>query len=148
MFLFTNKNIAKKYKISTSKNLPSQTKNSFGTPLGVHEIVCKIGYDAKAGEIFKYRNPIGRTFYELNEEENFSQNMITSRILRLSGLEDGVNFGGNVDSFSRCTYIHGVNREDLVGIPVSNGCINMQNIDIIELFDIVNVGCLVCISAD
>lgn len=147
MFLFINKKFSKKYIISTSKNSPSQAKSSFGTPLGVHEIACKIGYDANVGEIFTYRSSTGRTFYELNAEEIYSKNMITSRILRLSGLENGVNFGGDVDSFSRCMYIHGVNREDLVGIPVSNGCINMKNIDVIELFELVNVGCLVCILA-
>ena len=146
MFLFLDKKFSKKYIISTSKNPPSQMQGSFGTPLGVHEIVSKIGYDANVGEIFVYRSSTGKTFYDMSEEEIRSKNMVTSRILRLSGLENGVNLGGAVDSFSRCMYIHGVNREDLIGVPMSKGCINRKNIDILELFYVVNVGCLTLIT--
>ena len=72
--------------------------------------------------------------------------LITTRILWLSGLEPGVNLGGHVDSHDRYIYIHGTNREDLIGIPQSSGCVVMRNADIIELYDRVSAGDMVLIA--
>jgi lipoprotein-anchoring transpeptidase ErfK/SrfK len=70
---------------------------------------------------------------------------ITSRILWLDGLEEGVNRGGDNDTYSRYIYIHGTTDEKRIGQPVSAGCIRMTNDDVIELFDEVLVDDLVLI---
>ncbi len=66
--------------------------------------------------------------------------MITARILWLSGMESGVNEGGNVDSHARWIYIHGTADECSLGTPSSHGCIRMHNSDVIALFDKVPIG--------
>ena len=47
-------------------------------------------------------------------------------------------FGEPVDSFDRYIYIHGTNHEERLGFPVSSGCLQMSNNDIMELFDAVD----------
>ena len=59
---------------------------------------------------------------------------ITTRILWLSGLEEGLNKGKNIDSFKRYIYIHGTSEEGRLGIPSSHGCIRMKNKDVIDLY--------------
>ena len=66
--------------------------------------------------------------------------MITSRILWLRGLEPGVNRGGDVDTYERYVYIHGTQREERLGEPMSSGCVLMGNADIVELYEQVRVG--------
>jgi UDP-N-acetylmuramate--alanine ligase len=61
-------------------------------------------------------------------------------------MEVGINKGHGVDSYDRYIYIHGTNRENLVGAPLSRGCIALKNIDVIELFDIVREDTLVYIE--
>jgi lipoprotein-anchoring transpeptidase ErfK/SrfK len=93
--------------------------------------------------VFKSRVPTGRHFSEAEEVEG---NLVTSRILWLRGLEPGVNHGGDVDTYSRYVYIHGTQREDRIGEPMSSGCVLMRNRDIIELFEEVRAGDLVWIG--
>ena len=69
--------------------------------------------------------------------------LITSRILRLEGLEPGINQGPGCDSYERYIYFHGTNHEDQLGQAVSIGCIRMANADIIAVFDRVQDGDLV-----
>jgi hypothetical protein len=89
--------------------------------------------------VFRARVPTGRHFAELGDEEN-RENLITSRVLWLRGLEPGVNRGEDVDSHDRYIYIHGTNHEDRLGTPQSAGCILMRNLDIVELFEEVRTG--------
>ncbi len=131
--------LARAFAVSTSRRPPSNTKDSLGTPLGLHVIAEKIGHGQPPGVVFKGRVPTGRHFTEFSEEENRC-NLITTRILWLRGLEPGVNAGGEVDSHDRYIYIHGCNHEDRIGTPLSAGCILMRNLDVIELFDEVRVG--------
>jgi len=132
------------YSISTSKRAPSCQLHSLGTPWGLHRIAEKIGANAPAGMVFVGRKPTGKTYPEMTEEEN-QRHLITSRILRLSGLEPGLNQGGAVDTFARLVYIHGTNREDRIGSPDSAGCIVLRNREMIELFETVPEGSLVWI---
>ena len=60
---------------------------------------------------------------------------ILTRILWLEGCELGRNSRGRVDTRSRYIYIHGTHDEDAIGTPVSHGCIRMNNLDMLELFD-------------
>ncbi|MFI5337317.1 MAG: L,D-transpeptidase [Opitutales bacterium] len=124
--------------VSTSLRPPSNTKDSLGTPRGLHEIAEKHGAGAPPGIVFRSRITTGRHFSEFDPAEQ-EQNLITTRILWLRGLEPGVNAGGNVDTFSRYVYLHGTNHEERLGTPASAGCVQLGNLDIIELFDAVRV---------
>jgi lipoprotein-anchoring transpeptidase ErfK/SrfK len=55
-------------------------------------------------------------------------------------MEEGRNKGGLVDTKHRYIYIHGTHEENRIGQPVSHGCIRMLNDDVIELFELVDVG--------
>ena len=70
---------------------------------------------------------------------------ITSRILWLEGLEEGINKGEGIDSFKRYIYIHGTSEEGRLGMPASHGCIRMKNKEVIDLFKLIEVGTLVLI---
>lgn len=132
------------YKVSTSKLPPSCQADSYGTPTGLHAAADKIGSGEAEGMVFKGRLPIGH-FSEFSKQEQAS-NLITTRIIRLRGLEPGHNQGPNCDSYARYIYMHGSNHEDRIGQPFSGGCIEMFNADILEIFDVINEGDLVWIS--
>jgi len=154
---FRNGQLVKSYLVSTSRRPPSNLKGSLGTPRGLHEIVERIGGGQPIGMVFKGRAPTGQHFSELPPSEQGlaeghatrngelvstpgSGNLITSRILWLGGLEDGVNRGGDCDTRSRYVYIHGTNHESRIGEAFSAGCILMRNLDIIELYEEVRRG--------
>jgi hypothetical protein len=122
------------YVISTSKRPPSNQKGSLGTPRGLHEIAERIGAGQPPGMVFKGRVSTGHHFRELSEAVD-NQNLITSRILWLRGLEPGINLGGDVDTYERYVYVHGTNREAELGRPQSAGCVVMANADVVELFE-------------
>ena len=139
MFFFRNGCCERVFVISTSKKPPSNIKNSEGTPLGLHRIAERIGAGLGEGMVLVGRVPTGQHFEEADDGQDRA-NLITTRILRLRGLEPGINLGGDVDSYERYVYIHGTNREDRLGIPQSKGCVLMSNRDIIELFDEISEG--------
>ena len=132
------------FSISTSKNPPSCLADSFGTPIGLHRVADKIGAGAPKGTVFKGRVPTGQIYSRVSPEDA-ERNLITSRILRLRGLEIGKNSGEGRDSYDRYIYIHGSNHEDRIGQPFSGGCVEMFNADVIELFDQVDQGDLIWI---
>ena len=131
--------LQKSHVISTSLCPPSNVQDSLGTPRGLHEIAEKIGAGSPPGIVFKNRVSTGRHFNEFGEATQ-EQNLITTRILLLRGLEAGVNAGGNVDTYSRYVYIHGTNHQERLGTPFSAGCVEMNNVEIIGLFDQVRTG--------
>jgi len=63
------------------------------------------------------------------------KNLVLTRILWLDGEEDR-----NKTSKDRYIYIHGTNREDLIGTPTSAGCVCLRNADVMELYDLIPVG--------
>ena len=137
--------LVKSYAVSTSRRPPSNVKHSLGTPRGLHDIAERIGAGQPPGMVFKSRAPTGRHFSEYTEADA-DDNLITSRILWLRGLELGTNRGGDVDTYERYVYIHGTNLEARIGEPQSAGCVLMRNLDIVELFEDVRVGDLVWIA--
>ena len=141
MQFYNQGKLVRSYGISTSKKPPSNIKNSLGTPRGLHEIAERIGAGQPPGMVFISRVPTGRHCSEVKEVDN----MITSRIMWLRGLEPGVNQGGDVDTYSRYVYIHGTNHDDKVGEPLSAGCVVMRNLDIVQLYEEVRAGDMVWI---
>ena len=141
--LYAEGELKKAYVVSTSKRPPSNVNGSLGTPRGLHAIAEKVGAGQPPGIVFKHRVATGFHFSEYEqrpEAASSSGNLITTRILWLKGLEAGVNQGGLVDTHDRYIYIHGTNREDLLGCPQSAGCVLMGNLDVFELFEQVRVG--------
>ena len=133
--------IKKSYEVSTSKYGVGNRAGSNKTPLGLHRIAGKFGRNARIGAMFKKRRLTGEVTKVV-----VGGDLITTRILRLEGLERGVNKGKGVDSFQRFIYIHGTPEEKLIGKPASHGCIRMKNRDIVELFNLVKRGTLVKID--
>lgn len=129
--------------VSTARNGIGGEENSFKTPPGWHRIHARIGADACAGAVFRSREPTGETW----RGEICDDDLILTRILTLDGLEDGINRGPGRDSLERYIYLHGTNQEELVGRPVSHGCVRLANADICALFDRVEEGDLVLIAA-
>ncbi|HAV11988.1 MAG TPA: L,D-transpeptidase [Opitutae bacterium] len=146
MALLVEGEIEKIYPISTSKNPPSCVENSFGTPLGLHQLADFIGAGEPEGTVFHGRKPT-KHFLEYSKEAQLS-NLITSRIIRIRGLEPGRNSGDGQDSYDRYVYIHGTNHENRIGEPFSGGCIEMLNAQVVELYKEVQPGDLLAISAD
>ena len=137
--------IFKTYQVSSSKLGTGNEEGSNKTPTGLHLIKEKIGKKIPINGRF-----IGRVFYgniaEIYSDMTISKtDDITSRILWLSGLENGVNKGNSVDSYKRYIYIHGTSEEGRIGIPSSHGCIRMKNKDVIDLFNEVSIGTFVLI---
>lgn len=130
------------YDASTSRFGQGIRENSFKTPVGLHRVRDKIGSGAPLRRIFKGRRDTGIDWDGCFGEDN----LILTRILRLEGLEEGINKGRGVDSYERFIYIHGTNREDLVGTPLSHGCIALRNADVVKLFEAVREGTIVYID--
>lgn len=132
------------YPISTAKNPPSCFENSFGTPTGLHALADFIGADTAEGTVFKGRVSTEKHYANCELDEQ-SRNLITSRIIRLRGLNPDLNQGPGQDSYERYIYIHGTNHEERIGEPFSGGCIEMRNADVIELFNRASPGELIWI---
>lgn len=138
--------LLKAYPVSTSEAGIGNQQDSNRTPLGWHRVKERYGATAAPGQNFVSRRPSGDPLPPSQWRSARSEDRVLSRILRLEGLEAGVNQGPGIDSFQRCIYIHGTNQEQLLGHPASHGCIRMANRDVIELFDLaagMQVGCVI-----
>jgi UDP-N-acetylmuramate--alanine ligase len=142
LLVCVNDTVVERYAASSSRFGNGNRENSLKTPLGVHRIKEKFGAVAPPGRIFRDREDTGIDWDGSSPEDN----MILTRILRLEGLEEGINKGAGVDSYERYVYIHGTGREDLVGTPLSHGCVCLRNLDIIRLFETVKEGTIVYID--
>ncbi len=146
LVLIENKQLKKSYTISSALAGIGNLSGSYKTPLGIHTIAEKIGKDASLGSLFKARiNTKKNVTILTNPNQKSDTDNITSRILWLKGMEDGINKGGNVDSYNRYIYIHGTDEEGRLGKPASHGCIRMANQSVIDLFSCVSVGTFVVI---
>jgi lipoprotein-anchoring transpeptidase ErfK/SrfK len=137
-----------RYCISTAVNGIGSEKNSGRTPLGRHIIRAKIGAGAPVNTVFVGRRPTGEILSPELMAQHPQRDWILTRILWLSGTEVGKNRLGNVDSMQRYIYIHGTPDTEPMGQPCSHGCVRMRNQDVVELFDLVDVGTPVFIRAD
>ena len=140
------------YKVSTAKNGIGSLQDSGCTPLGKHVIAKKIGNDASMNAVFVGRVATGEVYDAELGTLYPERDWILSRILWLSGLEEGSNKGrnsqGGCDTYQRYIYIHGTPDTEPMGIPLSHGCVRMRNQDIVELFEQVVEGTAVTIVAD
>lgn len=131
------------YPCSTSAAGLGNRNGSLQTPTGWHAIGAKTGGDVPIGAILKDRKWTGQVW---RPGDASAEDMVLSRILRLAGLEEGVNLGGEVDTWQRYIYIHGTNAEHSLGRPSSRGCIRLSNKDVVDLYERVSLGCRVLIA--
>jgi len=125
------------YPVSTSRFGIGTEEGSFKTPTGRFRVAEKIGSDMPNGTVFVGRVPL-RSDEALPPTEDF----VTSRILWLDGLDEQ-----NANTRDRFVYIHGTKHEDKIGTAASHGCVRMRNLDVIELFEMVDEGTPVTIEA-
>jgi hypothetical protein len=133
---------AREYVVSTARAGVGCVADSLRTPLGLHRVAEKVGDAAPKGMVFKARVPTGRIWTEGPAPED---NLITTRILWLEGLEPGKNAGHDaagrlVDTKARFVYLHGTNQASRLGTPNSHGCVLLSDEDILDLFDRAPVG--------
>ena len=133
--VYRNDQRVAEYVISTAANGVGFEEGSYCTPTGQFEIREKVGDGEKSGTIFKARQPVGHWDGEPCEDD-----LVLTRIIRLHGLDPE-----NANTMDRYIYIHGTNQEDRLGQPASCGCIRMTNVDIVDLFNRVEVGDCVAI---
>jgi L,D-transpeptidase YbiS len=119
--------------VSTSRFGLGFEPGSFKTPTGLFRIAEKIGEESPIGTVFKGRQPFNEPIDWFADPD-----LITSRILWLDGSDPE-----NGNTKDRYIYIHGTNQEELIGHPVSHGCVRMRNADIIDLFTLVDIETLV-----
>lgn len=137
MIAITGDGVLRQFVVSTAANGLGCKRGSHATPPGWHRVAARIGRNKKIGQVFVSRRATPEILTPSQWRGAASTDRIVSRILRLDGLEAGVNQGGDCDSFSRYIYIHGTNQEQRLGKPASHGCVRMSNRDVVELFDLV-----------
>ena len=135
LYLLKKGNIVEEYSVSTSVYGTGSEENSYKTPLGKHVIAEKIGDELPFGAVLKGRKWTGAIANIIKEPVDTEFDIVTSRILWLKGLEEGLNLGPGVDSMTRYIYIHGTAEEGLIGNPASDGCVRMYNRDVISLYN-------------
>lgn len=140
MYHIKNNKIFSTYPVSTSSKGAGNNIGSFKTPTGLHFIAEKIGDNAPVATLFINKKNTGKVVPINITEVSSNKDEITSRVLSLKGLQQGINKGKKYDTFARGIYIHGTSDEASIGKPSSHGCIRMKNDDIIELFDLLSVG--------
>lgn len=148
--LLEQNKIKKSYTISTGKRGVGQRINTFQTPQGLHRINEKIGHGVPRYGIFHRRNYIGSA-WKPQKRCAHKKDYISTRILRLEGLQPGLNKGRDrcgriIDSETRAVYIHGTTMEWKLGSPSTKGCVHMSADDVIKLYNEVPEGTLVWIN--
>ena len=127
----------RRYPVSTSRFGIGTEEGSFKTPIGRFRVGEKIGSDMPHGTVF-----VGRVPLQPDEPQPTTEDLVTSRILWLDGVDDH-----NANTRDRFVYIHGTKHEDKIGMTASHGCVRMRNADVIELFEMVDEGTPVIIEA-
>lgn len=148
--LFEQNKVKKTFTISTGTRGLGQQANTFKTPVGLHRINEKIGEGVPKYGIFHKRRYIGHAWKPISRHKQ-RKDFISTRIIRLEGLQPGFNKGRDgrgrsVDTENRGVYIHGTTMEWKLGKPSTKGCVHMSAKDVIALFNEVPNGTLVWIN--
>ena len=145
LYHIKNNKIISEFIISSSAYGTGNKAGSNKTPLGLHKVKQKYGEKTPING-----RMVGRVFYGkiatiYSDDSKSKTDDITSRIFWLEGLEKGKNKGKGIDSYKRYIYIHGTSEEGRLGNPASHGCIRMKNKEVIDLYNLIEVGTLVLI---
>ena len=123
------------YSVSTARRGVGSADGSGKTPPGWHVVASRIGKGLRRGSVLVSRRFTGEVLPREAWSSGGNSDCILTRILRLRGLEPGVNRGPGVDSYARYIYLHGTNQEHLLGHPASHGCIRLANDHMLALFN-------------
>ena len=145
LFVYSGGKVLKSYPISTGLKGVGNLNNSNCTPLGLHKVSYKIGASFPKNGIIEGNSFTGDIAKIKMDSVPNKSDIVTSRAIRLAGMETGINKGGNVDSYNRHIFIHGTDEEGCIGKPASHGCIRMKNDDVIDLYGQVRMGLKVLI---
>lgn len=121
--------------VSSARRGRSCREGSLGTPWGLHEVAEKAGAGEPPGTVFVARRSTGRLWFEREDHGPDQKSLVTTRILRLRGLETGTNSGPGIDSFDRFIYLHGTNHPEHFPENISAGCILLRDPDLLRLFE-------------
>ena len=132
--------VLRRYPVSTGANGAGEESGSYCTPRGRHIIRAKIGAAQPVNTVFVRRRPTGEIYTPQLGAQHPERDWILTRILWLSGCEPGYNRLGSCDTMRRYIYIHGTPDETPLGKLGSRGCVRMRNADMLELFDLIQVG--------
>ena len=125
----------KSYSVSTAKNGIGEVKDSYCTPTGKFKIIEKIGANLELGSVLVNRESTGEMYNTVLAKKFPDRDWILTRILWLDGIEVH-----NKNTKNRYIYIHGSPDETPMGIPGSKGCIRMNNLDVVDLFENIQTG--------
>lgn len=139
--------LLRRYAVSTGANGAGEEMNSYCTPRGRHIIRARIGAGQPLNSVFVQRRPTGEIYTPELGAQHPGRDWMLTRLLWLSGCEVGYNRLGSCDTMRRYIYIHGTPESTLLGQPGSRGCVRMRNADLLELFEQVEAGTPVHISA-
>ncbi|MBR9700694.1 L,D-transpeptidase [Candidatus Woesearchaeota archaeon] len=143
MYLYDGERVQREYFISTSKYGFGEEEGKGHTPTGLHGISSFHGKDVPFGAILDAREWNGEIAKIYTDETDIEEDVVTTRVIRLDGLEDH-----NWNTYDRFIYLHGTPEEGLLGTPASHGCIRMRNEDVMELYELISKETLVYISED
>jgi len=129
--VLSNNALLRSFPISTAIKGVGFTPDSFRTPTGNFRIAAKIGEGLPQDTLFRSRQAVG----SWQPGEAMNEDPVLCRIMTLEGLDPE-----NQNTLERFIYIHGTNREDLLGTPASHGCIRLASRDMLELFHLVPEG--------
>jgi L,D-transpeptidase YbiS len=135
--LYENDYVIRRYIVSTAADGLGCAPGSNCTPHGKLTVAEKIGYGLLEGAILRGRKATGERWSSdpSNPLASSQEDLVLTRILWLDGKESH-----NANTLERYIYLHGTNQENLLGVPASHGCIRVSNKDIVELFDLLQVG--------
>ena len=139
------------YAMSSARAGVGNLLDSERTPMGLHRVCEKIGLGLAPGAVLRYRVATGEIVRDRVAADSGVAAKITSRILRLEGMNPGYNLGLDaqercVDSYKRYIYIHGTNRGFAPGEQTSQGCLTLTDADVIDIFERVSVNTLLLIT--
>jgi phosphoserine phosphatase SerB len=129
--VFQGDSCLRQFSISSATKGMGFGADTYRTPTGRFRIAGKIGAGELFGTIFQARVPTGQ--WQVGDASH--SDLILSRILLLDGMD-----AENTNSLDRHIYIHGTNHRNKLGQPASHGCIRLDPVEMIELFEMVEDG--------
>jgi L,D-transpeptidase YbiS len=139
--LYRRQRRLKRYVIQTAANGLGEIQDSEKTPRGWHRIVSRHGLGCDAFAVLRSREATGEIFKPSMLAQYPQRDWILARVLRLAGLEPGLNQGEGVDSLARMIYVHGAPESLMLSHNEgSHGCVRMFPHDVVELATQVSAG--------
>jgi len=135
----------KAYPVSTSAAGWSNVPDSRYTPVGLH----RIGHRSEGlfGEVVSHDANSLKQFARIPVRENkrtkvrtFVKSLNSGGDARAEIVTASLLIVGPSTPSTRGIYIHGTNREDLLGTPASGGCVRLSNVDVRDLMHYMEVG--------